>query len=70
MVGRITEGEIHEGDRFRVDDSATPGTVRGLSLVRTIYRDAVGLLVDVEVAAGARMFAVADEPRSSTSSPA
>lgn len=61
VSGRIIKGEIHEGHRFGVGDTAIRGTVRGLSLVRTTYRDAVGLLVDVEVAPGEQMFAVVDE---------
>ena len=61
MIGRIVDGEIHEGDRFRAGEAPVHGTVRGLALVRTTDRGAVGLLVDVEVAPGAEMVAVAGD---------
>jgi hypothetical protein len=59
VIGRIVDGEIHKGDRFRVIEPPAQGTVRGLTLVRTSDRGAVGLLVDVVVAPGAEMVAIA-----------
>jgi GTPase len=58
VVGHIVDGVVHEGDRFVVAEPYVQGTVRAIAPVRTDNRDAIGLLVDVKLPAGARLTAL------------
>jgi translation elongation factor EF-Tu-like GTPase len=61
VIGRIVDGEIHDGDQFRAGTRPVHGTVRGITLVRTKDPEAVGLLLDLELAPGDQRVAVVDD---------